>query len=139
MDDPFGPESGLDEGLRLSLTAALSQQYAADSRSFLAALARMLETAMPDATEVRTRGGLFSRRTVQQVAADIGDNRYILEDPGRGPLRAWRTHIVRGIVLKNEEMPVPDWIAEVGVALGEQARTNAATREALSRFTGQPF
>src|SRR4051812_44071522 len=102
MDNPLGPESRLDEGLKLSLAAALSKQYAADSRSFLTALAQMLESALPDETEVRTRGGLFSKKHVHCVTTVLDGDRYSLEDPGHGPLRASRTHIVRGIALKTE-------------------------------------
>src|SRR5579884_3821418 len=83
--------------VRFGVAAALSKQYAADQRVFLDLLAQMLESALPNETEIGRRGGLFSKKTVQRVTVQMGDNRYTLEDPGRGPLQATRTHIVRGI------------------------------------------
>jgi hypothetical protein len=96
----------------------------------------MLESALPDEAEIGRRGGLFSRKTVQRVAVTLGDNRYTLEDPGRGPLHASRTHIVRCISLKTEPITVEEWLAELGAALDERARTSAAAREALARLVG---
>lgn len=80
------------------------------------------------------RGGLFSKRSVKQVTTRLGEDRYSLEDPGHGPLRASFTHVVRGIALKTEEIPVTEWIARLGETLSEQARAAAAVHEALSRL-----
>jgi hypothetical protein len=122
--------------VKFGVAAALSKQYAADQRVFLELLAQMLEGALPGETEVGRRGGLFSKKTVQRVAVTLGDNRYTLEDPGRGLLQATRTHIVRGIALKTEPIPVQEWLEEMGAALDERVRTNAAAREALARMVG---
>ncbi len=124
------------EWFKFGVAATLSRQYAADERVFLELLAQMLEQALPDEAEIGKRGGLFSKKTVQKVAVTLGDNRYTLEDPGRGPLRATRTRIVRGIALKTEAIPVEEWLAELGAALDERARTSAAAREALGRLIG---
>jgi hypothetical protein len=136
MENSFGEESGLDEGLKFSLAAALSRQYAEDQRGFMTTVAVMLELALPGETEVIRRGGLFSKKTVGQLNVTLGEYRYSLHDPGRGPLKATRAHIVRGIALKTEETPMEEWIAEVGAALNEQAKRNAEARDALARFTG---
>lgn len=132
MSDAFEQQ----EWVKFGVAAALSKQYTADQRFFLEMLAQMLEGALPGETEIGRRGGLFSKKTVQRVAITLGENRYALEDPGRGPLQATRTHIVRGIALKTEPMPIEDWIVEMGAALDERARTSAAAREALSRLVG---
>jgi hypothetical protein len=66
----------------------------------------------------------------------LGDDRYILEDPGHGNLQATRTRIVRGIALKTETISVQEWVQELGSILDERARTSAAAREALSRLVG---
>jgi len=68
------------------------------------------------------------------VSVLLGDYRYSLEDPGQGPLKAARVHVVRGIALKTEEMGVEEWITGIGVVLDERARTSAATREALAKL-----
>lgn len=132
MSDSFEEQ----EWVRVGVAGAMARQYAADQRQFLEELARMLESALPGEAEVGYRGGLFSRKTVQRVSVTLGDNRYTLEDPGRGPLRALRTHVVRGIALKSEPLPVEQWLEELGAGLDQLAATNAAAREALGRFVG---
>ena len=124
------------EWVKFGVAATLAKQYAADQRDFLELLARMLESALPEEAEIGRRGGLFAKKTVCRVTITLGENRYTLEDPGRGPLRATRTHIVRGIALKTEAITVQDWLAELGAALDERAQTSAQAREALSHFVG---
>jgi hypothetical protein len=122
--------------LKLGVASALSRQYGVDQRTLLALLASMLEAALPGEAEIGRSGGLFSKKTVQRVTITLGDNRYMLEDPGKGNLRATRTRVVRGIALKTEELPVQDWITELGAFLDERARTSQAARDALSRLVG---
>jgi len=122
--------------LKFGVAAALSKQYGADQRAFLAMLASMLEAALPGEVEVARQGGLFSKKTIRSVTITLTDNRYTLEDPGRGNLRATRTRVVRGIALKTEELPMQDWVTEIGAFLDERARTSQAAREALSRLVG---
>lgn len=132
MSDAFEQQ----EWFKFGVAAMLSKQYAADQRMFLEQLAQMLERALPQETELIRKGGLFSKKTLQQVVVLLGPDRYMLEDPGRGPLIATRTHIVRGIALKTEEIPVETWLADLGAALDERARTSQAAREALARMIG---
>src|SRR5947209_6467102 len=120
--------------VKFGVAAALTKQYSADQREFLERLAQMLENALADATEITRRGGLFSKKTVQSVTVTFGENRYTLEDRGRGPLHAVRTHVVRGIALKSEEIPVQEWLEELSLLLEQQARTSQAAREALARL-----
>ncbi len=132
MSDEFEQQ----EWLKFGVAATLSKQYGADQRTFLELLATMLEAALPGEVDIVRHGGLFAKKTVQKVMVTLGDNRYSLEDPGRGNLRATRTRVVRGIALKTEELPIQDWVAELGAFLDERARTSAAAREALSRLVG---
>jgi hypothetical protein len=122
--------------VKFGVAASLAKQYGADQRTFLELLASMLEAALPGEAEVTRHGGLFSKKTIGRVAVSLGENRYALEDPGKGNLRATRTRIVRGIALKTEELPVQDWVTELGAFLEERARTSQAAREALSRLVG---
>jgi hypothetical protein len=132
MSDPFEQQ----EWVKFGVAATLSKQYAADQRMFLGLLAQMLESALPDEIEIGRKGGLFAKKTVQRVIVTLGENRYTLEDPGRGPLMATRTRIVRGIALKTETVPVEEWLADLGAALDERAGSSAAAREALARMIG---
>jgi hypothetical protein len=132
MSDAFEQQ----EWVKFGVAATLSKQYAADQRQFLAALAQMLQRALPDETEVERKGGLFSKKTIHSVTVLLGGNRYALEDPGRGPLIAKRIQIVRGIALKTEEIPVEAWLAELGASLDERAKSSASAREALANMVG---
>jgi hypothetical protein len=132
MSDEFEQQ----EWMKFGVAAALSKQYAADQRDFLDLLATMLDSALPEEAEIVTRGGLFSKKTVVKVIVTFGDHRYTLEDPGRGPLQASRTRIVRGIALRTDPIPVETWLADLSANLQDRARTSAAAREALARLMG---
>ncbi len=132
MSDEFEQQ----EWVRIGVAAALAKQYAADQRAFLESLAQMLTHALPDQTEIERRGGLFARKTVSRVTVSLGDFQYQLEDAPHGDLRATLNHIVRGIVLKKEEIAVPQWVEEISAALEERAQTNAAAKDALQRLIG---
>lgn len=119
---------------RLGVAAALGREYAADARAFLPYLARMLEGAMPDETEVRTQG--FFKKTIVGVGLDLGGTRYSVDDPGRGPLAAARTQVVRGIALKTEPLSLEECLAELETALENRARENASARRALGQMLG---
>ena len=121
------------EWLKLGVAAAFARQYAVDERAFLASLADKLSKILPGETEVQRRG-IFGSGPVRLVRIHLGDDRYALEDPGRGPLRATRTRVVRGIALKTEEIPVEQWVGDLGDQLEERARSSAATRTALARL-----
>lgn len=120
--------------MKFSVAAELARSYAADQRDFFQGLALLLENALPEATEIERRGGFLSKKTLHRIVVTLGGNRYVLEDPGRGSLQASRTHIVRGIALKTEEIAVEEWIAELSALLEESAQSSAAAREALSRM-----
>ncbi len=132
MSDEFEQQSWVKFGV----ASALAKQYVADQRGFLEMLSEMLGSALPDETETVRRGGLFAKKTIQKVIVTLGENRYTLEDLGRGPLHASRTHIVRGIALKTEEIPVELWVEELGTCLDERANVSLIAREALARLVG---
>ena len=45
-----------------------------------------------------------------------------------------RAKVVRGIVLKTEQIPVEQWINELASALAEEAAHSAQARNSLERF-----
>ena len=132
MADEFEQQSWV----KLGVAAALSQGYARDQRSLLETLAAMLESALPGEAQIQRRGGLFSRKVVQQIGLELGPDRDTLEDPGRGSLRASRTRVVRGIALKTEEIPVEEWLDALSATLEERARVSGSARAARERFVG---
>jgi hypothetical protein len=127
-----------DEGwLSLGVAAALAREYASDQRHFLETLARLLEDALPGRVEVVRRGSFLARRKpVSEIRIDLGENCYSLTDPGRGPLAARRSLIKRGIVLRTDEVPAEEWIAEVGAGLDDYARGHQQAASAMRRFCG---
>lgn len=124
-----------DQGwVRLGVAAALGREAAADGKAFLPFLARLLQGAMPDETEVRTQG-LF-KKAVVGVSVDLGGTRYTVEDPGRGPLAASRVQVVRGIALKTEAIGIAECLAELEVALEARAKESTQARSALASMLG---
>lgn len=119
---------------RLGVAAALGREYAADGKAFLPFLANLLEGAMPEETTVRTQG-LF-KKSIVGVTVDLGGTRYAVDDPGRGPLTAARTQVVRGIALKTEAIPMDELLAELEAALETRAGENARARAALGQMLG---
>lgn len=131
MPDAFEDQAWV----RLGVAGALSREYAADQRHFLGLLAEALEKAVPGEIETRTTG-FFANKRLAELSVTLGAHRFSLEDPGKGPLRAKRMHMVRGIALKSEEISVEQALAEIGEALDERAKTSQAARNALAAMLG---
>ncbi len=124
-----------DQGwVKMGVAAYMTRQYSQYQREFFERLAAWLERSLPEATEIQKRGGLFSKKTVCKISVKIDGLRYVLEDPGKGALRAACTHIVRGIVLKTEELPVEVWVAALGEALEKMAGESVSARDALKQM-----
>lgn len=106
-----------------------------DAGTFLEVLAGKLEGALPGRTRVVRKGGLFrSRHPVQEVEVDLGSVRFGVRTGQRGIIEATRARIVRDITLKTDPVPLEEWVADLSRHLAEEARENAAVREALERF-----
>jgi len=125
----------ISEPMRTELFAASLRADKADLRTFLEALAVKMEGSLPDYTRVTRQGSIFSReRTVKEVMVSLGDYQYRIGRERQGPLVAVRAHVVRGIVLKTEQIPVDQWIEELSEALAQLAGRSAQSRSALERF-----
>jgi hypothetical protein len=118
------------------LVAASLRADAADSRGFVEALATRLEAALPGQTQVKRRSKRFlsGGKVVRLIEVDAGDNRYALAVDDRGNLAARRSAAVRGIVLKNDELPVEAWIDSLARDLADQAQASEQGRQALERL-----
>jgi hypothetical protein len=120
---------------RVGVSAALAKSYTADEREFLALLGTLMESALDTETRIERRG-FFSGGSIHRIVIALGDYTYVIEDPGRGPLIAARKRVVRGVALKSEEMPVPEWIDALGAAIEARATTSQRARDALSKLIG---
>jgi hypothetical protein len=100
------------------------------------ALAVRLETALPGQTRVQRRAKKFLSRdkVVRRIEVDAGENRYALDVDEHGGVDARRSAAVRGIVLKNDPLPLDEWIDSLARDIAEQARSSALGREALERL-----
>jgi hypothetical protein len=118
------------------LVAASLRADAADSRGLAEALAMRLEGALPSQTRVQRRSRKFLSRekVVRAIEVDAGENRYALHVDHRGGLEATRATAVRGIVLKNDPLPLDEWIDSLARDIADQARTSAQGRQALERL-----
>ncbi len=90
---------------------------------------------MPEHTKVTRQGSLFSREhPVKEVEVLLGEYEYRIGRERQGPLVAVRAKVVRGIVLKTEQISVEQWIEELSEALARVAAQSAQARAALERF-----
>jgi len=122
-----------EEGIGFELVAASLRSDAQDSKAFLSALATKLGGALPQQTSVQYRGGLMGKKSVRAVEVDLAELRYRLEEE-HGRLSASRQKVVRGIVLKNEAIPIDQWIDELSQTLSAQAEQSESGRAALQQL-----
>jgi hypothetical protein len=126
-------DDDLEQRLSFDLVAAALRSDLADAGAFLEALAVRLEGALPALVDVRRSSGLLGRnRRVRRIEVTLGDERYAVA--GDGGLVAEHAHVVRGIVLKRDELPIARWIEELAQSLAEHADAVAADRAALERL-----
>jgi hypothetical protein len=121
----------------LSLAAAMAQSYARDQQGFAALVAILMENSLPTHTEVERRPvRLFSsEKRVCCVKVTFSDEQFELQDQGGNrPLIAKKIKIVRGITLKNEQVPVHSWLQDLDAAVQEYANGNEYAAEAIAKF-----
>lgn len=118
------------------LVAASLRADAEDQRGLAEALAVRLETALPAQTRVQRRSKrLLSRdKVVRSISVDAGENRYELTVDDRGAIETTRSAAVRGIVLKNDPLPVTEWLEALARDLAEEAQATSEGRAALERL-----
>jgi hypothetical protein len=123
------PDLGFD------LVASSLRADSRDLKTFVEVLARKLEAALPAETTVERRGGgLFSReRHVNRIQIALGDNRFDLAAEG-ARLETSCARAVRGIVLKNDQVSLDEWIDRLSAELAAHARNNEQARLALERL-----
>ena len=123
-------------GPDFDLVAASLRTDAGDVRAYCEALAVRLEAALPAQTRVerRSRRLLSREKVVRRIEVDAGESRYALGIDERGGVEASRSASVRGIVLKNDPLPLDEWIDALARDLTDQARESEQGRLALERL-----
>jgi hypothetical protein len=130
--EPLQPEP---MSLQVDLLAASLRADTTDLKAFLEVLAVKLEGALPDQTVITRQSKLFSREhPVREITITLGDYQYRISREQQGPLITLRAKVVRGIVLKTDQLPMEQWIEELAEGLATHAGQNAQARSALERF-----
>jgi hypothetical protein len=120
------------EGGSFELLAASLRADAQDVDSFLEAFAAKLSAAFPGSTKVERKGFRGGGR-VRTIDVELGEHRYRLEREASG-LSSSRARTVRGIVLKDEELSLDEWIGSLAQDLSESAEQSERGRVALERL-----
>ncbi len=95
--------------------------------------ARMAD-ALPGRVTVERRGfASFGRRHVAKVSVAFETEVYVLA-LDRGELRAERATAMRGVTLRSERMPLPDWLAALRGDVGRLADRSSAAQAVLHDF-----
>lgn len=116
-----------DDGFEL--LAASLRADARDLDAFVEALAAKLSASLPESTKVG-REGFRGRGRVRSISVELGKHRYGLERASVG-VTCLRANAVRGIVLKNEELGLDEWIDSLSRDLAEAAEHGERGRAAL--------
>src|SRR6266702_4735745 len=129
------PGEPLQEPLQMELLAASLRADSTDNKAFLEALATKLAGSLPNQTTVIRHSSIFSREhPVKEITVTMGDYQYRIGREKQGPIVTQRAKVVRGIVLKTEQIPMDQWIDELADALAHEAANSAQARIALERF-----
>ncbi|HZT95779.1 MAG TPA: hypothetical protein VFB34_02970 [Chloroflexota bacterium] len=122
-----------EDGIGFELVAASLRSGTQDVKTFMPVLAEKLSGALPQQTQVRYRGGLMGKKTVQAIEVDLGEARYRIEE-NHGRLSPSRQKVVRSIVLKNEPLPLDVWIEDLSRTMAEAADASETGRAALQQM-----
>lgn len=125
----------LSEPLQVEMFAASLRADSTDIKAFLEALAVKLEGSLPNQTQVKRQRSIFSREhPVNEIVVTLGDYQYRIMRERQSPLITFRTKVVRGIVLKTDQIPMEQWIEELAESLAREAAQSAQAHRALARF-----
>lgn len=124
----------LDEQLAVDVLAASLRLDGHDAHALLHSLAIRFELALPEHCEVERSKPWFSKPEVMAVTLKLGDYHYRVAKGHGTSVEAVRRHVVHGVVLQNQTLPIEEWTAAVATALAELAERNAHARKALTSF-----
>jgi hypothetical protein len=124
-----------DQALQLDVLAASLRSDTAQSKDMLEQLAKMLQAAVPDGVTI-TRGGWFmsKERPIEELNVKFDDYQYQIVRQKHGSMVARSMKLVRGVVLKTNEVSVEKCIEDILASLKEMSEKNAQTRRALNKF-----
>lgn len=134
----FGGEVPVD--MQMAASALLADNK--DVKMMLRLLGQTLQNTLPDRVEVARRpGGLLRRQgdEVKSVTAHLGQDDYVAEIDGHG-VRCTVGRSSGGIRIRNDEIPVQQWLTRLLGALQDLAVDNQSARAALQNvIVGGPL
>lgn len=123
------------EPMQVELFAASLRADSTDIKAFMEALAVKLQGSLPNQTTVARQSGFFAKEhPVREITVTLGDYQYRIAREKQGPIITQRAKVVRGIVLKTDQIPLEQWINELAASLAEEASNSASAHAALERF-----
>jgi len=123
------------EPMQVEMFAASLRADSTDIKAFMEALAVKLQGSLPNQTTVTRQSGLFAREhPVRGITVTLGDYQYRIAREKQGPIFTQRAKVVRGIVLKTDQIPLEQWINELAASLAQEASNSAQAHAALERF-----
>jgi len=125
----------LSEPMQVELFAASLRADTTDLKVFMEILASKLNGALPEQTQVTRHSSLFSREhPVKDIAVTLGDYQYRIIRERQGFPITSRAKVIRGIVLKTDQIPMEQWIEELATSLAQVSMQSEQARSALQRF-----
>jgi hypothetical protein len=129
--DPGVPDQ---PDMALAVAAVLSNN--SDVRMLLRVLGRTLQDALGDRVEIKhSGGGLLHKKPdeVQAVLVRLEEDDYEANLEGRG-VRCVIGRSSGGIRIRNEQLPVDQWLHRLLSALQQEAVGNESARQALENI-----
>lgn len=128
------PATGSEDpgGLGFDMLAASIRADAAELGTFLNVLGRKLLDALPgQVTLMHEKKRFRESEKVRRIELSLEDLRFELEDAG-GRLVAMVSHVVRGMRLRSDELPLDEWIEQLSRKLAAAAQASAKSRDAIA-------
>ena len=123
----------------MQAVAAALHSHGEDVSLYAGMLLDTLAGALPERmiTVERSGGGLLRKkpRGITAVTITVNDRRFFLsrKHVGAKPL-ARVEHVVRGIVLSNDELPVTQWTDQLAQELADAARDDGGVAAAIEQL-----
>ena len=116
----------------LALAATLHREMES-AQKLLDSLALMLETPAFSGFAVVERSGFFTKK-VSAVKVTLQHNTYRLEVISGNQLLPHKAKTVHGVALKNEQLPLKQWLEEFSHTLSQLATESREAEKALQKF-----
>jgi hypothetical protein len=131
------PEPAEDPaGIGFDMLAASIRADASDLTSFVTVLGRKLLDALPGQVICeRERKRFRESDRIKRIEVTLDDQRFEMEERGALPV-ARVSHVVRGMKLRSDDVPVDEWIERLSRKLAEVAAKSAKTRDAIAGLLG---